>query len=147
MERRLSSNLEFKELLMEIRKRRLKPAERLISEIKEKIGDEIFQKNFGKGAEEVLNELIEKVSLTFEDELERILRDTLNGHIIYFEEDIIKAIFDLNYIWRKESLTPKILRLYNDTFVVIVSYKDSKEDKTKIFAKAINLVTKEMWGG
>lgn len=145
MERRLSSNLESKELLTEIGKRKLKPAERLINEIKEKIGDKIFQENFGKGAEEVLNELIEKSNLTFEDELERKLKEVLESYISSFEMDIYNAISNLNYIWRKEDLVLKILKLDDDIFVVIVSYKDSKEDKTKIFAKAVDTTTKEIF--
>lgn len=125
--------------------KKLKPDEQLIIEIKEKIGDEVFQRNFGKGAEEVLNELIEKSNLTFEDELKRKLKEVLESYISSFEMDINKAISDLNYIWRKEDLVLKILKLDDDIFVVIVSYKDSKEDKTKIFAKAVDTTTKEIW--
>lgn len=125
--------------------KKLKPDEQLIIEIKEKIGDEPFQRNFGKGAEEVLNELIEKSNLTFEDELKRKLKEVLESYISSFEMDINKAISDLNYIWRKEDLVLKILKLDDDIFVVIVSYKDNEDGKAKIFAKAVDTTTKEIW--
>lgn len=126
--------------------KKLKPDEQLIIEIKEKIGDKVFQRNFGKGAEEVLNELIQRSTITFEEELEETIKEVLYKYpIICFEKTMIDEISNLNCAWKQKDLVSKIVRFNDYSFVVVVSYKDNKEDETKIFIKILNVATKETW--
>lgn len=139
--------MDSNKIMTEIKMRKLKPVELLAFDIKEKIGDEVFQKAFGKSAEELVNEIVERSKITFEDELEEELKKVLDkGGYDYFERDVRAAIGDVNYRWEQKDLAFKLLKLDDDIFVVIVSYKDNKDGKTKIFAKALDTDTKEIWG-
>lgn len=138
--------MDSNKIMTEIKMRKLKPVELLAFEIKEKIGDKVFQNAFGKSAEELVNEIVERSKITFEDELEEELKKILDkGGYDYFEGDIRAAIGDVNYRWEQKDLAFKILKLDDDIFVVIVSYKDNEDGKTKIFARALDTDTKEVW--
>lgn len=139
--------MDSNKIMTEIKMRKLKPVELLAFEIKEKIGDKVFQNAFGKSAEELVNEIVERSKITFEDELEEELKKVLDkGGYDYFERDVRAAIGDVNYRWEQKDLAFKLLKLDDDIFVVIVSYKDNEDGKTKIFAKALDTDTKEIWG-
>lgn len=139
--------MDSNKIMTEIKMRKLKPVELLAFEIKEKIGDKVFQNAFGKSAEELVNEIVERSKITFEDELEEELKKVLDkGGYDYFERDVRAAIGDVNYRWEQKDLAFKLLKLDDDIFVVIVSYKDNEDGKTKIFAKAVDTDTKEIWG-
>lgn len=138
--------MDSNKIMTEIKMRKLKPVELLAFEIKEKIGDKVFQNAFGKSAEELVNEIVERSKITFEDELEEELKKILDkGGYDYFERDIRAAIGDVNYRWEQKDLAFKLLKLDDDIFVVIVSYKDNEDGKTKIFARALDTDTKEVW--
>lgn len=139
--------MDSNKIMTEIKMRKLKPVGLLAFEIKEKIGDKVFQNAFGKSAEELVNEIVERSKITFEDELEEELKKVLDkGGYDYFERDVRAAIGDVNYRWEQKDLAFKLLKLDDDIFVVIVSYKDNEDGKTKIFAKALDTDTKEIWG-
>lgn len=126
--------------------KKLKPDEQLIAEIKEKIGDEAFQRNFGKGAGEILNELIQRSTITFEEELEKTIKEVLHKYpLICFERTIVDEISNLNCAWKRKDLVSKVVRFNDYSFVVVVSYKDNKEDEAKIFVKILNVAAKETW--
>lgn len=126
--------------------KKLKPDKQLIVEIKEKIGDEAFQRNFGKGAEEILNELIQRSTITFEEELEKTIKEVLHKYpLICFERTIVDEISNLNCAWKRKDLVSKVVRFNDYSFVVVVSYKDNKEDEAKIFVKILNVAAKETW--
>lgn len=138
--------MDSNKIMTEIKMRKLKPVELLAFEIKEKIGDKVFQNAFGKSAEELVNEIVERSKITFEDELEEELKKILDkGGYNYFERDIRAAIGDVNYRWEQKDLAFKLLKLDDDIFVVIVFYKDNEDGKTKIFARALDTDTKEVW--
>lgn len=140
--------MDSNKIMTEIKMRKLKPVGLLAFEIKEKIGDKVFQNAFGKSAEELVNEIVERSKITFEDELEEELKKVLDkGGYDYFERDVRAAICDVNYRWEQKDLAFKLLKLDDDIFVVIVSYKDNEDGKTKIFAKAVDTDTKEIWTG
>lgn len=140
--------MDSNKIMTEIKMRKLKPVGLLAFEIKEKIGDKVFQNAFGKSAEELVNEIVERSKITFEDELEEELKKVLDkGGYDYFERDVRAAIGDVNYRWEQKDLAFKLLKLDDDIFVVIVSYKDNEDGKTKIFAKAVDTDTKEIWAG
>lgn len=138
--------MDSNKIMTEIKMRKLKPVELLAFEIKEKIGDKVFQNAFGKSVEELVNEIVERSKITFEDELEEELKKILDkGGYDYFERDVRAAIGDVNYRWEQKDLAFKLLKLDDDIFVVIVSYKDNEDGKTKIFARALDTDTKEVW--
>lgn len=140
--------MDSNKIMTEIKMKKLKPVGLLAFEIKEKIGDKVFQNAFGKSAEELVNEIVERSKITFEDELEEELKKILDkGGYDYFERDVRAAIGDVNYRWEQKDLAFKLLKLDDDIFVVIVSYKDNEDGKTKIFAKAVDTDTKEIWAG